>query len=612
MALEDIILIVMLVIFEAILWIIPKTRTPNGNILIAFKTFPIGAITCIFSSWLIRGMINYFSELHMENIQIPRWAAYGAPLFSAIAAIIWSGIFIKRRWGTEKKYNPLPSLGCFAVMIIPLGILSFLLSLLTLGSRVNCSDWRTEWHNIGTEEKIAFENQSISPFLAEYNYRLRFVRNGKSYRQWLFVNTGGRQKDVIIDQNKLYQKLAEISQDRIDNDDTANSLVGGDNSTQDMYFHYNSDEQQWYIEFGSSSFESGDGISPDTYYFASGETLADFGIYINESALNLPTDDSIEEIFDIEYYAPNYCDGFSTNSNEFTINYMKFMYTMCDSDWGFGTIISDLSSWSYQVGENYYDIPIIPPTYEYNDEEWDYIRVRFEYDTDFAENWSLYIDDTLLSYEWTTADLLSTFGIDITGSASDVEYIEMDFRPARQCNWQQFNPIDASAFATKQEFNNLSSSVSQIEEYKVFKRIQNNRDLNTMTTTGQYRIEAVGCTNLPTNAANSRFMWLFVSNYASSTQIRQVLITDYASMSSGGSGYSRYAPNIFVRCNTSNTWSSWKPLLTDECSPWISGFDKDKKQFLIHDTSNNIMKWEEGGGGSTPTYDSTNERITGS
>ncbi len=192
MALEDIILIVLLVIFEAILWIIPKTRTPNGNILIAFKTFPIGAIICIFSSWLIRGVINYFSELHMENIQIPRWAAYGAPLFSAIAAIIWSGIFIKRRWGTEKKYNPLPSLGCFAVMIIPLGILSFLLSLLTLGSRVNCSDWRTEWLNIGTEEKIAFENQSISPFLAEYNYRLRFVRNGKSYRQWLFVNTGGR------------------------------------------------------------------------------------------------------------------------------------------------------------------------------------------------------------------------------------------------------------------------------------------------------------------------------------------------------------------------------------------------------------------------------------
>ena len=196
MALEDIILIVLLVIFEAILWIIPKTRKKNGNIIIAFKTFPLGMIAFLLSRHLIQKTVRLISDLRMENISIsPNWQ-FSIALFLTIAVIIVSGIFIKRYWGDDKKYDPLPSLGCFALLFIPTAAFSMFLAVMTLGFSISKDftpgEWGTEWLNLGTKEKIAFENQSISPFLAEYNYRLCFVKAGKSHRQWLFVNTGGR------------------------------------------------------------------------------------------------------------------------------------------------------------------------------------------------------------------------------------------------------------------------------------------------------------------------------------------------------------------------------------------------------------------------------------
>lgn len=431
---------------------------------------------------------------------------------------------------------------------------------------------------------------------------------------WTSTDYIPRNECVQIDNEKLFLKLAEISKARYEDDgDWRNSLIGGDNAEQVFYFYYNVDDAQWHIEISNDTLEYGFRDVPNYYYFEQGETLEDFGIYVKD--LTLPTDEGAdEEMFDIYYYAPCYCDGYSFGSDIYSVNYMTLMEAMIDSDWGFAYVIDDLSDWSYTVpgrgtDPGYtYNMPVIPETYisSQDSEEYDGVTVRWEW---LDGSWHQYINGEDIEYDWTTAQLEQYFGIVLDGSEVATDHIEFYFRGAKQLYWEQFNPIDASTLATKQEFNNLSSSVNQIEEYKAFKRIQNSRDLDTMTTTGQYRIEANGCTNLPTNAANSRFMWLFVSNYASSTQVRQVLITDYASMTVSGTSYSRYAPNIFVRCKISNSWSSWKPLLTDECSPWITGFDKDKKQFLIHDTSNNIMKWEEGSG-SAPTYDSTNERIT--
>lgn len=196
MGVDEVILIIFLLIFEAVWWIIPKTRKKNGNIIIAFKTFPLGMIAFLLSRRLIQKTVRLISDLRMENISIsPNWQ-FSIALLLTIAVIIVSGIFIKRYWGDDKKYNPLPSLGCFALLFIPTAAFSMFLAIMTLGFSISKdftpSEWDTEWLNLGTKEKIAFESQAIHPFLAEYNYRLCFVKAGKSHRQWLFVNTGGR------------------------------------------------------------------------------------------------------------------------------------------------------------------------------------------------------------------------------------------------------------------------------------------------------------------------------------------------------------------------------------------------------------------------------------
>ena len=400
---------------------------------------------------------------------------------------------------------------------------------------------------------------------------------------------------VIIDQEKFFLKCAEISKQRIDNNDTRNSFVGGDNSSQDMCFYYDKASEQWHIEFGSDSFEGNQ--TPDN---VENITPADFGIYCPGLNLDWMDSDATEEIFDINYYAPCYCDSYDYgDSGLFYIDYMKLMNSMSDSDWGFGKVIDEISTWDYTVDGTYYDMPIIPQSYisKVDGNEWDSVEVRWEWD-DNDGKWIEYINGNASGYSWTTASMESQFGITIeSGEESNLEYIGITFRGAEQRYWTKI--INKEDFATTQSINNLQSALNVDEENKMFKRFQSARDLNTMTTAGQYRIEAIGSSNLPTQASGARYFWLFVTNFANNgTEVRQVLIADKVSMSAGGGGYTRYAPNIFVRCRLDNIWSLWKPLLTDEASPWIQGFKRDTKQMLVHNSNNNTMVWEEGSGGN--------------
>ena len=191
---SDIITIVLLLVFAAVFWIIPKTRSENGNWMIALKTFPLGFIALILSDKFLGWVFWFLSEYRMENISLPFLSKIIISFVAAFAVIIGSGIFIKHRWGTEKRYNPLPSVVLFFAFLVPFiifcGLLSLALSLVSM--KDYHSDWYSIWLKLGTEEHIAFEQQSIHPYLAEYNYRLRFVRDGKVSRRLLFVNTGGK------------------------------------------------------------------------------------------------------------------------------------------------------------------------------------------------------------------------------------------------------------------------------------------------------------------------------------------------------------------------------------------------------------------------------------
>ena len=401
-------------------------------------------------------------------------------------------------------------------------------------------------------------------------------------------------KDLIyIDQEKLFLKLAEISRTNIDDDNYAGSYVGGDNSSQDMCFYYDGSNQTWSIEFGSDSVETGTSTTPD---MIDGITdLREYGIYIT-GELNLPEEDN-EEIFDVEYYAPIYCDGFDYGDNEFTIDYMKFMDQMRDGDWGFGYATGTDDTWSYSDGTNDWDMPVLPKTYEFNDEEYEDITIRFEYIFNTEEQkwgWTEYINGDEVWF-WEEQDFEDRFGI-IVEHEQVVEYIEMVFRPARQVSWQQFDPIDASKYGTKTQINNLQSQINTLSD-KAFHLIQNSRDLNNMKTNGAYWIKASGNTNLPATCTNATDMFLFINTLGANTSptLRQTLIVNTLSKTIGGVDYATETSNIYVRACVGGTWGTWQSILTPKDLAFLSGFDLTKKQMLVHDANGSDAKWAEGG-----------------
>ena len=193
----DLVFTVLMLILSAVLWIVPKTRRNNGNWLIALKTVPPGIIVAYWGVKLLVKLAPVISERLERDFEFPVWAYLGVPV-AAFLVIIPSGLFIKRRFGTEKKYNPGPSVLLF-FLALPLAFLA------VIGINIACMFFEVvsgntpdhgEWHSIWLPREgntgIAFQEQSIHPFLAEYNYRLRFSRDGGKTCQNLLTNTGGR------------------------------------------------------------------------------------------------------------------------------------------------------------------------------------------------------------------------------------------------------------------------------------------------------------------------------------------------------------------------------------------------------------------------------------
>lgn len=405
-----------------------------------------------------------------------------------------------------------------------------------------------------------------------------------------------KQECVQVDNEKLFLKLAEISKARyLDDGNWANSLIGGDNSEQDFYFYYNVNDAQWRIEISNDTLESSFSGQADTYYFKQGETLEDFGIYVKD--LTLPTDaDADEELFDIYYYAPVYCDGYSFGSNLSSVNYMQMMDAMCDSDWGFGRVIDNLEHWEYEVDGTTYYMSIIPEKYisTRDGDEYDGVTVRWEWD-DNEGKWYQYINGEDTGYRYTTAKLEERFGITLDVSEVETKYIEFYFRGAKQLYWQQFNPIDDAEFAKQEDFAALETQVNNIENNKTIKQIQNltAANLNNLTTSGIYHLTA-GMSNGPSSvyqASSSLDAYVIVTNKAN--HISQTLIVNNNHFVIGTTDYSRDIPTIFVRNQVFGNWGAWGVYLTSEASGFIYGFDSTKKQMLIHDANNNSMRWED-------------------
>ena len=167
--LDDLIFTILMLILPAILWIVPKTRRNNGNWLIAWKTVPLGFIAICWTGWLMSKFQSVLCERLEKDIDIPFWVTLVVPLTVAFLVIIPGGLFIRRKFGTEKKYNPGPSILIFLAAVPHVIILSWILSFVCdLGADDYKGEWRTAWLPKEGNTAIAFQEQPIHPFLAEY------------------------------------------------------------------------------------------------------------------------------------------------------------------------------------------------------------------------------------------------------------------------------------------------------------------------------------------------------------------------------------------------------------------------------------------------------------
>ncbi|MBO5821651.1 MAG: hypothetical protein J6R86_01395 [Lentisphaeria bacterium] len=186
--------IAVLLVSPAIFLLIPLLRKRNGNFLIIFKTIPLGIIAGFFAHKAIVRLCRMYSEYKMDNIQAPTWLNIAITLAAALGVTIGSGIFFRKIFKAEGKYNPLPSIIGFFISLPAVAILTVMIDMATWGAQINNYE-DNEYHSLFFPLdgiKLSFDSQSIHPFLAEYNYRLRIIKGDKPHSFQLFMNTGGR------------------------------------------------------------------------------------------------------------------------------------------------------------------------------------------------------------------------------------------------------------------------------------------------------------------------------------------------------------------------------------------------------------------------------------
>ena len=184
-----------------VLWAIPKTRRSAGSVVTAWKTVPVGCATMVVLPNVLMALLFIFRKVLVLPEILP---LYGVLSFAAVLFSIFVGIrvitgmknYIRKRYGTadgaepESKKPYYVAFVCLALTALVLILVPFLW-FMTPGGNYR-GPWRTYKivHEHGTE--LAFQERSIHPFLAEYDYRFRFRKDGAETFQDLWVNTGGR------------------------------------------------------------------------------------------------------------------------------------------------------------------------------------------------------------------------------------------------------------------------------------------------------------------------------------------------------------------------------------------------------------------------------------
>jgi hypothetical protein len=195
--LDKVIVLIVLAVTPVLLWYIPQTRRMTGSFMTALKTVPFGCLTMIFIPFMIYETIMVLGRFFAVPLHIsPFWRIGFAVFGMGIGILLIWGVarWSWRKYQAEGKRSWIPFVLLFSALAG--GTVIFIATSTMIRFAHSPQDYRGAWQSIQVLEDdkapLAFEQASIHPFLAEYDYRLRFGGGDKAEYRKLRLNTGGR------------------------------------------------------------------------------------------------------------------------------------------------------------------------------------------------------------------------------------------------------------------------------------------------------------------------------------------------------------------------------------------------------------------------------------
>ena len=195
--LDNILTALWLALAPAVLWAVPRTRRMTGDWMTALRNVPPGCLVTFLLPVLAYFCLDFLGNEKELFILRRVWHPFWIGVFSILAGL---GLiaFLNRvshsRHPPERKTSFLPYVAVYVFYAVTAIVLSTLISFAVMmrnpsGFRGN---WRTSLLPPENGVRVAFQQAAIHPFLAEYDYRLRFRCGSSEEYRVLQTNTGGR------------------------------------------------------------------------------------------------------------------------------------------------------------------------------------------------------------------------------------------------------------------------------------------------------------------------------------------------------------------------------------------------------------------------------------
>ena len=186
-----------LALVPAVLWAVPRTRRMTGDWMTALRNVPPGCLVTFLLPVLAYFCLDFLGNEKELFVLRRVWYPFWSGVFSILAGL---GLiaFLNRishcKHPPERKTSFLPYVAVYVFYAVTAIVLSNLISFAVMMRNVSGfrGNWRTSLLPPENGVRVAFQQAAIHPFLAEYDYRLRFRSGSSEEYRALQTNTGGR------------------------------------------------------------------------------------------------------------------------------------------------------------------------------------------------------------------------------------------------------------------------------------------------------------------------------------------------------------------------------------------------------------------------------------